>query len=59
MTPLSALVNMQQVQTAPVITHYNLYRNVELNGNNAPGHGSGEAIAAMEEIAQQSRCRRA
>jgi HAE1 family hydrophobic/amphiphilic exporter-1 len=53
MTPLSALVKMQQVQTAPVITHYNLYRNVELNGNNAPGHGSGEAIEAMTEIANK------
>ena len=39
--------------TAPVITHYNLYRNIELNGNNAPGHGSGEAITAMEQIAQK------
>ena len=53
MTPLSALVQMQQVLAAPVITHYNLYRNVELNGNNAPGHGSGEAIEAMAQIAQR------
>ncbi len=53
MTPLSTLVRMKQVLAAPVITHYNLYRNVELNGNNAPGHGSGEAIAAMEGIAQK------
>jgi len=53
MTPLSALVNIQQVQAAPIITHYNLYRNIELNGNNAPGRGSGEAIAAMEEIANK------
>ncbi len=53
MTPLSALVNIQQVMSAPVITHYNLYRNVELNGQNAPGHGSGEAIEAMDQIAQR------
>lgn len=53
MTPLSALVNMKQVLSAPVITHYNLYRNVELNGQNAPGHGSGEAIEAMAQIAQK------
>lgn len=53
MTPLSALVRMQQVLAAPVITHYNLYRNIELNGQNAPGHGSGEAIAAMGQIAQR------
>jgi hydrophobic/amphiphilic exporter-1 (mainly G- bacteria), HAE1 family len=53
MTPLSTLVRMQQVQAAPVITHYNLYRNIELNGQNAPGHGSGEAIQAMDQIAQR------
>jgi len=53
MTPLSALVAMHQVLSAPVISHYNLYRNVELNGQNAPGHGSGEAIAAMGQIAQR------
>ena len=53
MTPLSTLVQMKQVLAAPVITHYNLYRSVELNGNNAPGHGSGEAITAMEQIAQK------
>ena len=47
MTPLSALVHMNQTLGAPVITHYNLYRNIELNGQNAPGHGSGEAIEAM------------
>jgi HAE1 family hydrophobic/amphiphilic exporter-1 len=53
MTPISALVQMQQVNTAPIITHYNLYRNIELNGNNAPGHGSGEALTAMDQIAQK------
>jgi HAE1 family hydrophobic/amphiphilic exporter-1 len=41
------------VDTAPIITHYNLYRNIELNGNNAPGHGSGEALTAMGQIAQK------
>jgi hydrophobic/amphiphilic exporter-1 (mainly G- bacteria), HAE1 family len=51
MTPLSALVSMKQVQSAPVITHYNLYRNIELNGQNSPGHGSGQAIEAMARIA--------
>jgi HAE1 family hydrophobic/amphiphilic exporter-1 len=53
MTPLTALVQIQQVDTAPIISHYNLYRNIELNGNNAPGHGSGEAITAMDQIAQK------
>ncbi len=51
MTPISALVTIKKTLEAPIITHYNLYRSIELNGNNAPGHGSGEAITAMEQIA--------
>ncbi|HTV92273.1 MAG TPA: efflux RND transporter permease subunit [Verrucomicrobiae bacterium] len=51
LTPLSAMVTMHQELTAPIITHYNLYRNIEINGAAAPGHGSGEAIDATEQIA--------
>lgn len=49
-TPVSNLVQIQQVKTAPVISHYDLFRSLEINGTAAPGHGSGEAIQAMEQI---------
>ncbi len=49
-TPVSALVNVAQIKTAPVIPHYDLFRSLEINGSTAPGHGSGEAIQAMEQI---------
>ena len=48
--PLSALVHVHPGQAAPVITHYNLFRNIEVLGQAAPGHGSGDAIAAMERL---------
>ena len=51
LTPLSAMVSAKMELTAPIITHYNLYRNIEINGNAAPGHGSGEAIDATQQIA--------
>jgi hydrophobic/amphiphilic exporter-1 (mainly G- bacteria), HAE1 family len=51
LTPLSAMATAKMSLTAPIITHYNLYRNVEINGNAAPGHGSGEAIDATQQIA--------
>ncbi|HKU81428.1 MAG TPA: efflux RND transporter permease subunit, partial [Candidatus Tumulicola sp.] len=51
MTPLSALMNVKMQLGPPVISHYNLYRNIELQGGAAPGHSSGEAITAMEQIA--------
>ncbi|MGH7330738.1 MAG: efflux RND transporter permease subunit, partial [Polyangiaceae bacterium] len=50
--PLSDLVRVHMGQAAPVITHYNLFRNIEVLGQAAPGHGSGDAIAAMERLAK-------
>jgi len=49
--PLSGLVNTQEVKDAPTITHFNLYRSIEISGAPAPGHGSGDAINAMEGLA--------
>jgi hydrophobic/amphiphilic exporter-1 (mainly G- bacteria), HAE1 family len=51
MTPLSGLMNARMVLGPPVITHYNLYRSIELQGSASPGHSSGQAISAMGEIA--------
>jgi HAE1 family hydrophobic/amphiphilic exporter-1 len=36
---------------APSITHYNLYRSVEIQGSSAPGHSTGEGIAALQNLA--------
>ena len=49
--PLSDLVHVSVGQASPVITHYNLFRNIEVLGQAAPGHGSGDAIEAMERLA--------
>ncbi|MBV8197001.1 MAG: efflux RND transporter permease subunit, partial [Candidatus Eremiobacteraeota bacterium] len=53
MTPLSALMTANKVLGPPVISHYNLYRNIELNGSNAPGTSTGSAIQAMQQIASK------
>lgn len=50
-TPLSALMTIKRVLGPPIISHYNLYRNIELNGSNAPGTSTGSAILAMSQIA--------
>jgi hydrophobic/amphiphilic exporter-1 (mainly G- bacteria), HAE1 family len=49
--PITALVNISEVKAPPVITHFNLYRSVEISGAPAPGHGSGEALATMDKFA--------
>lgn len=51
--PLSALMSYKVVENAPVISHYNLFRSLEINGNTAPGYSSGQALAALEEVAAE------
>ncbi|MBN3519686.1 multidrug efflux RND transporter permease subunit [Algoriphagus lutimaris] len=51
--PLSALINYEVVENAPVISHYNLFRSAEVNGNAAPGYSSGQALSALEEVAAE------
>lgn len=51
---LSNLVRVSQTIGPSIISHYNLFRSVELNGAAAPGVSSGQAIAAMEAVAKQT-----
>jgi HAE1 family hydrophobic/amphiphilic exporter-1 len=51
--PLSALTSYEVVESAPVISHYNLFRSAEVNGNAAAGFSSGQALAALEEVAAE------
>ena len=51
--PLSTLISGTQSRSAPVITHYNLFRSIELSGQPAQGSGSGDAIAAMNGLGKQ------
>ena len=51
MIPLSTLTTYKVVESAPLITHYNLFRTAEINGSAAPGYSSGQAIQALREVA--------
>lgn len=53
MVPLDNLVTVTQSSGPPVITHYDLFRAVEIDGSPAPGYSSGQGIAGMEQLAQQ------
>jgi multidrug efflux pump subunit AcrB len=53
MVPMSALITVKEEVGPQVLAHFNLYRSVQINGSAAPGHSSGEAMAAMEEIAKR------
>jgi hydrophobe/amphiphile efflux-1 (HAE1) family protein len=54
MVPLSAVARVRPSVGPQSIAHYNLYRSAEINGTAASGVSSGEAIAAMERLAEQT-----
>jgi hydrophobic/amphiphilic exporter-1 (mainly G- bacteria), HAE1 family len=51
MVSLDTVVNMRETTAAQVITHFNLFRSTEINGQAAPGVSSGEALREMEQLA--------
>jgi HAE1 family hydrophobic/amphiphilic exporter-1 len=51
MIPLSTLTTYRVIESAPMISHYNLFRTAEINGNAAVGYSSGEAIDALRDVA--------
>jgi HAE1 family hydrophobic/amphiphilic exporter-1 len=53
MIPLDNLITISQTTTPQVISHYNLFRSAEIDGSAAPGYSSGQAIAAMEQLASK------
>ncbi|MCY1040903.1 multidrug efflux RND transporter permease subunit [Corallococcus sp. bb12-1] len=53
MVPLEALVKVTPVSTAQNITHYNLFRSANVNGQGSPGVSTGQALLAMEDVAKQ------
>jgi hydrophobic/amphiphilic exporter-1 (mainly G- bacteria), HAE1 family len=54
MIPLSALVSSRVVENPALISHYNIYRSVEINGTPKTGFSSGQAIEALREVAAQT-----
>ncbi len=51
--PMSTLITYQLTESAPLISHYNLFRTAEINGTPKEGYSSGQAIDALKEVAAQ------
>jgi len=54
MVPLDNLAKVTESSGPPVITHYNLFRAVEIDGSPAPGFSSGQGLTAMAELANKT-----
>jgi HAE1 family hydrophobic/amphiphilic exporter-1 len=50
MVPLSSVTHARVIENAPVLSHFNIFRNAEINGNAAPGYSSGQAIEVLKEL---------
>ena len=54
MVPLRAIASERIVIGPQVITRYNNYRSITINGSPAPGGSSGGALAAMQDISART-----
>ncbi|HBE67064.1 MAG TPA: hydrophobe/amphiphile efflux-1 family RND transporter [Planctomycetaceae bacterium] len=52
--PLGSLVKMKETTAPTRVVRYNLYPSADINGATMPGFSSGQAIAAMERIADET-----
>jgi hydrophobe/amphiphile efflux-1 (HAE1) family protein len=53
MVQLNNVVKVENFTYPPTVTHYNVYPSIKIQGSPAPGYSTGQAIAAMEEVAAQ------
>jgi multidrug efflux pump subunit AcrB len=53
MVPLGALSDLKNIVGPDRIQRYDLYNSADIIGAAAPGYSSGQALAAMEEVATQ------
>jgi HAE1 family hydrophobic/amphiphilic exporter-1 len=54
MMPLSALTTIRRTAGPEYTQRFNLFRAAQVNGAAAPGYSSGQALAALEEVARQT-----
>jgi len=53
MLPLGTLISYKPTETAPLISHFNIFRTAEVDGVPAAGYSSTQALSALKEIADR------
>jgi HAE1 family hydrophobic/amphiphilic exporter-1 len=51
MLPLGTLISYKPTETAPLISHFNIFRSAEIDGTSPPGYSSTETIDALKDVA--------
>ena len=53
MVPLDTLIKPKKNTAPAIINRFNAARSIQVNGSPAPGYSSGQALAAMQEVANE------
>ncbi|HMG81472.1 MAG TPA: efflux RND transporter permease subunit [Ferruginibacter sp.] len=51
MLPLGTLISYKPTETAPLISHFNIFRSAEIDGTSPAGYSSTETISALKDVA--------
>jgi HAE1 family hydrophobic/amphiphilic exporter-1 len=54
MLPLSTLISYQPTETAPLLSHFNIFRSAEVDGSSPEGYSSGQSIDALKKLADET-----
>lgn len=54
MAPISQFITLTKVYGTETLSRFNLYSSIQVNGLPADGYSTGEAIAAIEEVAKET-----
>ena len=54
MAPITQFMTIKKVYGPDNITRFNMFTSMKINGNPADGYSSGQAIQAMQEVAEQT-----
>jgi HAE1 family hydrophobic/amphiphilic exporter-1 len=51
MLPLSTLISYKPTESAPLLSHFDIFRSAEVDGTSPEGYSSGQSIDALKEVA--------
>jgi len=54
MVPMGTLISYSPTVAAPLISHFNIFRSAEIDGSNADGYSSGQALDALQDLAART-----
>lgn len=54
MVPLGTVISYKPTETAPLISHFNIFRTAEIDGASADGYSSNDAMEAIKQVAAKT-----